>query len=300
MTCVRRAWLTLGGNTLPLEDESAGYFCTNLDLGAPDVRAVMSANPDRDGMVDRTALMGARIVEADIVALVGAGAQIDAVASLFAPYCIPSVRPVLHYVLDRPGATERVLTLRPAQYAWKIAGPESREIVLQWVASDPIVRDPLVSSASSYAGTGQAGRVYNLAFARAYPIGTQAPTSGRISTPGDTPVHPLVRIYGPISGPKVATQVIDAMGSSINSQLGMTFFGSARVDAGHWLDIDHQRHTILLDSDPTQSMFNAVDWSRSSWLSVPPAPAYCTLTLTGTGTSAITQCVAIWQDGYLS
>lgn len=300
MACVRRAWLTLGGLTMPLEDVSAGYFCTNLDLGSPDVRAVMTTNPDRDGVTDRTQYLGARTVEADIVALVGAGARIDDVADGFAPFMVPSARPVLHYVLDRPGATERVLTLRAAQYGWKIAGPDQRDIVLQWVAADPIVRDPLTSSTSSYAGTGTAGRVYNLAFARAYPVGTQAPTSGRVSSPGDIPVRPLVRIYGPISGPKVATQVVDASGAAVSSQLGMTFFGSARVDAGHWLDIDHQRHTVLLDSDPAQSMFSAVDWSKSSWLTVPPAPGYATITLTGTGTTAITQCAAVWQDGYLS
>jgi hypothetical protein len=300
MTCVRSAWLTLGGRTLLLEDESAGYFCTSLDLGSPAVRDNVSPNPDRDGAVDRTQYLGSRVVEADITALRGAGAQIDAVTSLFAPFMLPSARPVLHFVLDRPGAAERVLQLRGAQYAFKISGNEQRDIVLQWLAADPVVRDPDWNQAQSYAGTGQSGRVYNLTFSRAYPTGTQAPTTGVIQTPGDVPVRPLVRVYGPISGPKIATQVVDDTGAAITAQLGMTFVGSARVDAGHWLDIDHQKHTVRLDSDPAQSMFSSVDWSRSSWLNVPPTPGYANITLTGTGTSPITQVVAIWQDGYLS
>jgi len=35
MACVRRAWLVLAGETLALEDDLAGYACTELDLGYP-------------------------------------------------------------------------------------------------------------------------------------------------------------------------------------------------------------------------------------------------------------------------
>ena len=49
--------------------------------------------------------MGTRVVSADITALAGAGARIDDVADNFAPFMVPSARPVLHYVLDRPGAS---------------------------------------------------------------------------------------------------------------------------------------------------------------------------------------------------
>ena len=46
MVCVRTAWLELNGATMPLEDEDAGYFCTELDVGWPDVRAVTTSKPN--------------------------------------------------------------------------------------------------------------------------------------------------------------------------------------------------------------------------------------------------------------
>lgn len=103
--CIRRAWLTLGALTMPLEDESRGYFCTKLDLGYPDVRDVVNNRPDQHGIDDRTQYFGARVVSADLVAR---GQPVDEVAAAFAPFMVPSVRPTLHYVLDtgpsRPSA----------------------------------------------------------------------------------------------------------------------------------------------------------------------------------------------------
>ena len=138
MACVRTAWLTLDGMSMPLENEAAGYFCGSLDLGWPVVREVVNDRPNADGTDDLTTLMGARAVTADITAIAGVGAVIDAVASGFGPFMVPSVRPVLHYVLDVPGAAERTLTLRASGYAWPIVGPFTRDVQLQWVAADPI------------------------------------------------------------------------------------------------------------------------------------------------------------------
>src|SRR5215831_18145121 len=132
--CARTAWLTLDTRTVYLEDLTKGYFCTELDLGYPEVREVMSNKPDAAGADDRTNLFGARVVSANITAAASAGAVIDDVADSFAPYMDPAARPVLHYVLDRPGTPERTLTLRAAAWSWPIAGPYDRDIHLQWVA----------------------------------------------------------------------------------------------------------------------------------------------------------------------
>src|SRR5262245_46074917 len=142
MVCVRQAWLDLNGSTRQLEDPSAGYFCSNLDLGFPVVRDVVTSRADQDGAPDRTQYFGMRVINAQLRALTGAGAQIDAVAAAFAPYMFPSARPVLHYVLDRPGTPERVMTVRGAGYSWPVEGAYERSIQLQWVAADPVAYDP--------------------------------------------------------------------------------------------------------------------------------------------------------------
>lgn len=296
--CVRTAWLTLAGQTLLLEDPAKGYFCTELNLGYPEVRDVVNNRPDQDGVDDRTQYFGARAVTANISALAGAGARIDDVADSFAPFMLPAARPVLHYVLDRPGTAERVLTLRAAGYSWPIAGDQEREIQLAWVAADPIVRDPTVRTVTAWSGaTITPGRNYNLTFNRTYPPGGGGPVNGFLSTPGDVPIRPLLRIYGPISGPRVNFGIWDG---ATSSQALVWFLASYVVAAGHWVDVDTVRKTAYADGDVTQSVITSLDWSNTTWPVVPPTPGSSTLRLTGTNTTGVTQVQAIFQDGYLS
>ena len=301
MVCVRSAWLVLGGQSLPLEDTVAGYFCTSLDLGSPTIRDVVTNRPDQDGAVDRTSLLGPRVVQADITTVAGAGTRrIDDVASAFGPYMAPSARPVLHYVLDRPGTAERVLTLRAANYSWPIAGPTERDISLQWVAADPVVRDPNTQVATGYAGsTAGAGRVYNLNPPRVYPTGTSSASFALVHSYGQLRVWPLIRVYGPITGPLVKVDQYGAGGTFVR-EIPFGFVPAFRLDVGQWVDIDCQKRTVLLNSDPTQSQFAQVDWSTAKWPWIDPDPAYAQVTVSGTNTGAVSQVQVSWQDGWLT
>jgi hypothetical protein len=269
-TCLRRAWLDLGGVTLALQDETAGYFCSSLDLGFPAVREVVTNRPDQDGLTDRTAYMGARVVTAAITALVGAGARIDEVAAAFAPYMAPANRPVLHYVLDRPDTPERTLTLRGAGYSWPVAGAYQRDIQLQWVAADPIARAPAVQTATA-AVAGPA----------------------TITTPGDVAVRPHFRVTGPI------TAAVVTLTPPLFPPWTMAFLASFTIAAGHFVDIDTDARTVYLDGDAAQPRLASLDWTQSSWQWVPPNTA-TTMTLAGTATTAATAVTATWQDGFLS
>jgi hypothetical protein len=300
-TCVRQAWLDLygdGSTTIQLENGAAGYFCGSLDLGYPTVRTVSSNRPDQNGEDDRTQYMGGRVVTANITAVTGAGARIDAVASSFGPYMDPSARPVLHYILDRPGTAERTLVVRGSGYAWPIVGPDQRDIQLQWVAADPVVRDTVTQTVTASAGvSGGAGRVYPLTFNRSYPAGgSAAGTTGTIVSHGDIKVRPLVRIYGPISGPGMYVHFAPSVGPTAD----LRFVSSFRVDAGHWVDVDTRTKTALMDSDPTQSVLASLDWLNTTWPALPVAPASTTMNLYGAGTSNVTQAQSIWQDGFLT
>ena len=294
-TCVRKAWLTLGALSVQLEDETAGYFCQSLDLGWPDVRAVTNNRPDADGVDDRTRLMGSRPITAAITALESAGvAKIDDVASSFAPFMVPSARPVLHYVLDRSGATERTLTLRAAGYAWPIAGPFERDIQLQWIAADPVARDPNAQTVVAWAGTGILGRVYSWTPPRAYPVGAGLPTVGHIVGHGDVPIQPYVRIFGPITNPRVT---FDTVGPPVvHSEIGMTY----RIDAGHFVGIDTRAHTAYLDDNTAASVLSALNWSTLVWPTLPNSPDSTSMAITGTGTTSSSQVAATWNDGYLT
>jgi hypothetical protein len=297
-TCVRRAWLVMGTRTLPLEDDDAGYACLELNLGYPEVREVTSNRPDADGTDDRTSLMGARAVSANIRAYGGAATP-DEIGALFAPFMLPAARPELHYVLDRPDAPERMCTVRASGYAWPITGKRNRDIQLGWVASDPIMRDPSRSSSSSHSGsTTISGRVYDLAFNRIYPVGGGSATTGEISSPGDVPVRPLVRIFGPVTDPRVDLQVMDPANPLTTYHLA--FVAGFRIDAGRWVDVDTDHKTVFRDSDRSQSAMAEVDWQTSTWPVLPSLPAITYLNLYGDSTSGVTLAEAIWTDGYLT
>jgi hypothetical protein len=294
--CVRQAWLALpSGQTIALDNPAGGWFCQSLDLGSPVVRSVMTNRPDAHGIIDRTQFMGARTVVAAVTALAPM-ARIDDVADNFGPFMDPGQRPVLHYILDRPGAPERTLVLRPDNYDWPIIGGVERDIALQWIAADPIARDVNASIATAWAGNPGAGRPYNLTFNRTYPAGSSSPVNGTIQSPGDVPVRPVLHVYGPITGAQVQ------MTTSLqpNQFFRVYFLPSFRIDAGHRVDVDTAARTAFYDGDPTQNVLGQLDWTQTVWPVCPVNPDSTGLTLAGTSTSGTTQVQATWNDGYLT
>jgi hypothetical protein len=295
MACVRSAWLVLGANTVQLDNPPGGWSCENLDLGYPVVREVKNNRPDVNGVDDRTSLMGERAITASVHAIAGAGGSIDAIAASFAPFMVPTARPVLHYVLDRPGAAERIMTVRGTGYSWPIVGPYERQIHLAWIAADPLALDPHGQTAVAFAGASTgAGRGYNLTFNRSYPTGGGSPSSAVLSTPGDVTVLPLLRIYGPVTAPVVAF----SGGNGV-----VPFMGTLIVSGSHFVEVDCAARTAYLDGDRTQSLLTQIDWATMNggggWPHIPPGSSV-TMTLSGQSTSGITQVQASWNDRYLA
>jgi hypothetical protein len=269
-TCVRRAWLVLGSLSLDLDSPAGGWFCQSLDLGYPTPREVVSNRPDQDGVDDRTQYMGSRVVSANITVLKGAGGRIDDVADNFAPFMVPAARPVLHYVLDRGTNPERTLTVRASGYSWPIVGANQRDIQLQFVAADPVARNPTQSSATATVAT---------------------PAS--ITSPGDLPVRPLLNITGPVTKPAVT--FTGPTNSTINTIAGYV------IAAGTYLQIDTVAKTAYLNGDHTQSRITSIDWLNTTWPVIAPAPAAATsMAIGGTATTGATQVAASWYDGYLT
>ena len=300
--CIRKAWLTHGGRTLPLEDTAAGYICTELDLGWPEVRDVTNARPDADGIDDRTRYFGSRGVSANILATSQLGAVVDDVASAFGYYMRPDLRPELHYVLEREGNPERVLTVRGSGYSWPIDGGGKREVSLQWVAADPIARSAEVSTANAWAGSATVGgRRYDLAFNRIYPPGGGSSTVAAVVTVGDVPVYPLIRVYGPATAPVVYSTAAPSGGGAFLGQYEIAFKAGYVVDAGHYVEVDNAAHTAYLDGDRALPVLDQILWSSSSWIVFLPQPAHNTLWMHGGSTaSGITQVEALWRDGWLT
>lgn len=298
--CTRRAWLELNGATLALEDRAAGYFCPELDLGWPEVRDVVNNRPDAQGVDDRTTLFGGRVVSANITALAGAGAIIDAVASSFAAYMVPANRPYLHYVLERVDNPERVLgPLRASGYGWPIAGADQRDIQLQWVAADPFAYGTTEHVAEARAGDAvPPGRTYPLTFDRTYPESGGSASAGIITTVGDVPAQPFLRIFGPITEPQVTIEVTLAAGGSTVQRVW--FKPTFRIAAGEYVDLDTVARTAYVMGNPLRPALRYLEWTNVQWPVVPPAPGSGRLSLGGFSTGDSTLVHATWRDGYIT
>jgi hypothetical protein len=280
---------------------AAGYACTELDLGYPEVRdsATVNNRPDQDGVDDRTKYAGGRAMSATIRA-VGGAMKVDEIGALFAVFQIPNARPQLHYVLDRPGAPERFTTVRATGYAWPISGARTREINLGWLASDPFMYDPAERVATSLAGSSTTpGRTYNLTFPRIYPIGGGVPTTGEIRSPGEITVRPLLRIFGPVTNPIVEMTPTTGADPAGPPAL-IRFVAGFIIPAGSWVDVDTNGKTAFLNSDNAQSVMAQIDWAASVWPVLPTLPYWTWLTLRGDSTSAVSQVQALWYDGFLT
>ena len=292
----RAAWLTLGSLNVPLDNVDGGWICTELDLGYPDVRDVTNPNPVAHGLIDRTKFFGGRTVTAKIMAFAGGAVPLDVVVEQFAPFLDVGARPQLHYTTEG-NLAERVLTLRASAWSAPMDTPPERGVQLTWVAPDPIARAAQSGQATAWSGAASGGgRTYPLTFNRVYPAGGGAPSTGLIISQGDVAVQPYLRIYGPITGPRVAfvTQLAPAANYLV------AFLATARIDAAHFVGIDTKVHTAYLDDDITKPMLSQLDWTQMNWPVLPPAPDQTTMSLTGQNTTGVTQVQATWQDRYLT
>jgi hypothetical protein len=299
MVCPRRAWLTLGSLSRELEDRDAGYFCTNLDLGYPEARAVVTNRPDHHGADDRTTLFGGRVISANLTAAAGAGASIDQVATSFAPFMMVEERPELHYILDRPGLPERVMTVRAANYSWPIAGPNTREVQLQWFAADPAAYGPTVHSATATTGAStNPGREYPLEFPRHYPAGGSFPVNAEIASDGELGVKPLLQIFGPVNAPRVVFASTYPDGSTQVSQV--PFADSLRLDPSDFVEVDTDQRTAFINGDRGLPALRDLDWINLRWPRLPALPVTNVMSYLGFSTTEATRCVASWRDSYLT
>jgi hypothetical protein len=243
--CARQAWLVSGSSLLALEDTAAGYYCSSLDLGFPALREVSNPRPDQHGTDDTTQYYGARGVTAALTAGPLGTKSMDAVAASFGPYMTPAPGPALHYVLDRPGWPERVLSpLRATGYAAPIAGPAERSIQLQWLAAQPFAANPVPVQNVLGFGTNW-----------------QSPP-----TPGDVAAWPVVRFGGPASGPQnvgmqkwPSTTYIGHL--ALNANVSM-------ASAANWLDVDTYNRTVT--DETGASRLDLVDWVNMVWTSTVP------------------------------
>jgi hypothetical protein len=298
--CPTPAKLTLaipGGPTLDLMDDQQGFRVSELDLGYPTVREDSDPWPARNGENDLTRLVGARAVSISGALVPSAAGSRQKAWHALAPFLDPRARVTVTYQVDGDVGA-RTMTVRAAQLSGPFNDRSVSMVHLGFKAADPFAYDATGAQAIVYVTTSGSGggRAYNLVFNRVYPPGGQ--TSATLINHGDFPAYPLLRFYGPITGPSATFGRVVA---GVTTTSTLAFQPSYIISPGHFVEVDTAKRSALLDGDPAQSQYPYLmpDMGSSGWPSIPPDPGYATVVLNGTGTSSATQLVVSWADPFL-
>ena len=146
------------------------------------------------------------------------------------------------------------------------------------------------------------GRTYTEPFyvthgARVYPPGGGNQTTGLITTDGDVPAQPMLRVYGPVTQPQVNVDVTLSDGTTIVQRVW--FQPTFRIASHEFVDIDTVHRTAYIMGNVLRPALRYLEWVNVRWPVVAPG-ASGRVSLVGYTTGDSTLVVATWRDGYIS
>lgn len=283
------------GPSVDLMDDAQGFRVSELNLGYPAVREDINLAPGRHGTLDYTRLFGERAVTITGALVPSKAGSRQKAWHALAPFLDPTVRSTLTYQVDDDVAP-RTMTVRAAQASGPFDNPVTSMVSMGFKCADPLAYDATQQQSRLYVAGLGAGRAYNLSFSRAYPGGGQ--TSAVLYNYGDFAAFPVLRFYGPITGPAAAFY------SSLPVPvMGVVFQASYTIPGGHYVEVNTRERTAYYDADRTQPVTDKLDWTRYEivwpWVAAGAPTVATSVQLTGGGYSTATQLVVLWNDPYL-
>jgi hypothetical protein len=289
--------LRLGDDTLDLSDyTNNGVFVGKVDIGAPAVREVAYDLPDRDGTLDLTTYVGARLItlSGQIIASPAAGTR-QQILDRLSFYCRPGSRPTLTVKLNDD--VPRTIGLRGDQCAAPIERPGRCPFAASWKAPDPRFYaagpdgQPAVSSVTVYPPmSATQGRAYDLVFPRIYPSNWGGSGLAVLDVAGDYPTWPTYKIFGPCTNPIIRTS--DPAGNA-----SCVAFTALTILTDDYVEIDTAARTVRLNGDPVADRYSTIDVTRTIW--GPLHPGDPTVTFNAATFAAPSQLLVEWTDAYL-
>jgi len=278
-----------------------GYVVTEFQLGSPAVREVVHNRALADGTVDDTRYVGARAVTVSMT-LDTRVAPMQTLLDRLVPYVSPRRRPILAWTLPGSETERRALVVRGVEAPFVVERPRWPPVVCQWVAPDglivapeqtcqqiePAVDDvdgrrydecPLDPSPDRVEATTTTGRCYD----RVYPPAAQR--GARVVTNAGNEVAEWVAyLYGPVSNPVLTVNGVTVKISGVDLALGESVV------------IDTRSRTILLDGDPTRSVYGNSNYAEWTWDQLRLRPGDNEIRYSGQVTSPETSSVMCWHS----
>lgn len=254
--------------TLRLEP-AYGFRVSKLDLGFPAARAVAEDRVNANGVIDSTALYGARAVSLALAVVGNSDGESGNPASRrtlldqLRAFASPARRPYL-YVDDEDGSVERRLRLRGDVAGAPIEIPGYADATVAWTAPDGVLEHGVQQVVTVTAVLpSDPGRAYPKTYSYSYPKVSGAGSKG-VENIGTEPAAPVYRIFGPCVNPGLVNpdtgDVIQFGGTALT--------GTVTLTGAQYIEVDVKNATATYNGDPAASAYAALDLTRSTfaWL----------------------------------
>lgn len=267
-----------------------GWRLEYLDIGSPVVAEVIQGRPDADGALDGSMFHRERAVTMQLWLVPMDGVVRRSMLDQLKRFLHPRIRPYVIFAEDSTDPTERRVRLRASQWADPLISSAFRSVLVSWVAPDGIIEANTDEQAISYAsGSGtELGLTFDaLTFdAVTFPatpiIGSTVATNS-----GTTDAYPLIRIYGDCTEPVI---------QNMTTGKALEFTGLT-INAGEFLEIDTRAKTIRYQGLASDSRYDKLDFSASSWWVLKPGDNLLRFNPATSGT--VSQAQITWRSAWL-
>ena len=248
-----------------------GFVPQKFDGGFPEIRSVDDKRPASNGTFDFTEFFGARAVNLQLTLAPEVATEANLTDQKLEDrlkiWMDPSRRTYL-YIRTNPLDDYRRILLRSANASGQInlvTKTEFRAVSLAWKGIDGVFESAdLQTDVLNPGAATELGRTYDQAYDKAY-AASDTIGSKTIYNYGTAPTFPRIRIYGPVTGPRIE-----------NATTGdkLEFLAAYALVAGEFLDIDFREGTVYLNGDPTNSRYDKIDFAGglSDWWTLIPGP----------------------------
>lgn len=247
-----------GLEELTLDDWDAGIACESLDLGHPNVRAVVADRPGAHGTIDETRYFGARSVALKLNVFAGTYGSRRAILDRIAPFCDPGRRSVIRYE-DPTGGGTRALDVRAGDASAPLTNPTLTEMAVSWIVPAGLIYadDSKTETAQPFTEVAP-GLTFDAMFPASFPSFTSS--AAALLNEGTLDAHWTAELYGPFTGPAL-----------INRTTGEgLYFPGLTIAAGDYLHLDSLQRTVTVNGIATATRYGYLDFVNSTWWTLGP------------------------------
>lgn len=264
-------------------------WLVDFDPGFPAVRSVRVPNPGWNGETDYTSLHGAKAVALVLQLLPQDTAPIMTTLSLLRAWASPARTVELFYTPT--GGTERVLYVKGDQLGaplpMRALLTGAPEVQVQWVCPAGVEYSAATTETTiMLQSVTTTGRPYPLVYPRTYAAqdGTGVAT---ITNAGTVAAAPIVRIFGPVVGPRIVNDTTGGALEFLGYSLGST----------EYIEIDMAAKTVQWRGEPTADANRRSKLTTRGWWQL--APGDNIIRFTGTSGGTPSQALVLSRDAWI-